>query len=171
MATPITICGNLTGAPELRFTPSGTAVANLNIAVNHRRKNPQTQEWEDAGTDFYGVAVWQKQGAENVAQSLDKGMEVIVTGRLKSRTYETKEGDKRTVWEIDADHVGPSLRRQEAQVRKVTPPAGGQGGHGWGQQPQQPQQGQPQGWGQLQGQPQGGVDPWAGQLPDDQPPF
>ena len=173
MATNITICGNLTAAPELRFTPSGQAVANLNIAVNQRRKNPQTQEWEDAGTDFYGVAVWQKQGAENVAQSLGKGMEVIVTGRLKSRSYETKEGEKRTVWEIEADHVGPSLRRQEAQVRKVTPPAGGQGGHDWGQQPQQ---GQPQasGWGQGGAQQTPSADPWKsaggqGQITDEVP--
>lgn len=169
MATNITICGNLTAAPELRFTPSGQAVANLNVAVNHRRLNKQTNEWEDAGTDFYSVSVWQKQGAENVAGSLDKGMEVIVAGRLKSRSYETKEGEKRTVWEIEADHIGPSLRRQEAQVRKVQQQAGGQGGHGWGQQPAQ---GQPQasGWGAPQGQqrPQQG-DPWTAQ--DSEPPF
>ena len=87
MATTITIVGNTTADPELRFTPSGQAVANLNIAVNHRRFNKQTNEWEDDGADFYGVTVWQKQGAENVAQSITKGMRVIVTGQLKSRTY------------------------------------------------------------------------------------
>ena len=193
MATPITICGNLTGAPELRFTPSGTAVANLNIAVNHRRKNPQTQEWEDAGTDFYGVAVWQKQGAENVAGSLDKGMEVIVTGRLKSRSYETKEGEKRTVVELDVDEVGPSLRYASAKVTKAERGGSGggfggqggfqqqdpwatggsapapQGGQGWGgqQAPQQPQGGQP-----APQQPQGGQQGGWGQAPSyDEPPF
>ena len=96
-------------------------------------------------------------------------MEVIVVGRLKSRSYETKEGDKRTVWEIEADHIGPSLRRQEAQVRKVQPQSGGQGGHGWGQQPTQSQP-PASGWGAPQDQqrPQQG-DPWTAQ--DSEPPF
>lgn len=171
MATNITITGNACSDPELRFTPGGAAVANLNVAVNHRRKNQQTQEWEDAGTDFYSVSAWKEMG-ENVASSVTKGQEVIVVGRLKSRSYETKEGEKRTVWEIEADHIGPSLRRQEAQVRKVQQQAGGQGGHGWGQQPTQSQP-QASGWGAPQGQQAAtSADPWQQQpAVDNNPPF
>lgn len=154
MSTSITICGNAVNDPELRYTPSGQAVASLNIAVNHRRFNKQTSEWEDDGADFYSVSVWGKQ-AENVAQSITKGMRVIVTGALKSRSYETREGEKRTVWEITADDIGPSLKNAEATVRKT----GGQG------QQQAPRDG---GW-QQQGQPrQQPVDPWA-QAPADAP--
>ena len=147
MPTPITIIGNTSSEVELRFTPSGTAVANLSVAVNNRRFNKNTNEWEDDGTDFYPVAVWQNNGAENVAQSITKGMRVVVVGQLKSRSYETREGEKRTVWEITADEVAPSLRYAEAQVRKIER-QGGAGGHGWGQNQQQGRQGS-------------GVDPWA----------
>ena len=124
MATNITICGNLTAAPELRFTPSGQAVANLNVAVNHRRLNKQTNEWEDDGADFYGVSVWREQ-AEHVAESITKGIEVIVVGALKSRSYDDRDGNKRTVWEITADHIGPSLRYATAQVTRASSSGGG----------------------------------------------
>ena len=167
--TNVTICGNLTAAPELRFTPSGQAVANLNVAVNHRKFNKQTNEWEDDGADFYGVSVWQKQ-AENVAGSLDKGMAVIVTGRLKSRSYETKEGEKRTVWEITADHIGPSLKNAEAKVSRNEGAGGGGQGAGWQQRTQQ----QAGGWGQGGAQQTPSVDPWKsaggqGQITDEVP--
>jgi len=116
--TTITIVGNLTGDPELRFTPSGAAVANFVVAVNRRKFDKQANEWKDAGTDFYRCSVW-REAAEHVAESLTKGTEVIVTGDLTSREYETREGEKRTVWEITAEHVGPSLRRATAKVTRA----------------------------------------------------
>ena len=122
--TNITIAGRATADPELRFTPSGRAVANLNVAVNHRRYNKQTNEWEDDGADFYGVNIWREQ-AEHVAESITKGMEVIVTGALKSRSYDDRDGNKRTVWEITADHIGPSLRYATAQVTRASSSGGG----------------------------------------------
>ena len=108
--TTITVIGNLTNDPELRFTPSGSAVANFTIASTPRTFDRQSNEWKDGETLFLRAAVW-REAAENVAESLTKGMRVIVTGRLKSRSYETKEGEKRTVIELEVDEIGPSLHR------------------------------------------------------------
>ena len=116
--TTISIVGNLTGDPELRFTPSGAAVANFVVAVNRRKFDRQANEWKDAGTDFYRCGIW-REAAEHVAESLTKGTEVIVVGDLTSREYETREGEKRTVWEITAEHIGPSLRRATAKVARA----------------------------------------------------
>src|SRR6476620_516965 len=107
--TTITVIGNLTNDPELRFTPSGSAVANFTIASTPRTFDRQSNEWKDGETLFLRASVW-REAAENVAESLTKGMRVIVSGRLKSRSYETKEGEKRTVIELEVDEIGPSLR-------------------------------------------------------------
>ncbi|MBT2548178.1 single-stranded DNA-binding protein [Arthrobacter sp. ISL-65] len=107
--TTITVIGNLTNDPELRFTPSGSAVANFTVASTPRTFDQQSNEWKDGGTLFLRASVW-REAAENVAESLTKGMRVIVTGRLKSRSYETKEGEKRTLIELEVDEIGPSLR-------------------------------------------------------------
>jgi single-strand DNA-binding protein len=106
--TIITIVGNLTDDPELRFTPSGAAVANFTIASTPRRFNKQSQEWEDGESMFLRCSIW-RQAAENVAESLQKGMRVIAQGHLKQRAYETREGEKRTVFEVDVLTIGPSL--------------------------------------------------------------
>src|SRR6201981_2139810 len=113
--TVITVVGNLTGDPELRFTPSGAAVANFTVASTPRAFDRQSNEWKDQGTLFMRCSVW-REAAENIAESLTRGNRVIVTGRLKSRSYETKEGEKRTVVELEVDEVGPSLRYATAQV-------------------------------------------------------
>ena len=126
--TTITVIGNLTNDPELRFTPSGSAVANFTIASTPRTFDRQANEWKDGETLFLRAAVW-REAAENVAESLTKGMRVIVTGRLKSRSYETKEGEKRTVIELEVDEIGPSLRYANAKVNR-TQRSGGQGGQG-----------------------------------------
>ena len=128
--TTITVIGNLTSDPELRFTPSGSAVANFTIASTPRTFDRQSNEWKDGETLFLRAAVW-REAAENVAESLTKGMRVIVTGRLKSRSYETKEGEKRTVIELEVDEIGPSLRYANAKVNR-TQRSGGQGGFGGG---------------------------------------
>ncbi len=112
----ITLVGNITRDPELRFTPSGQAKASLGIAVNRRWQNRQTQEWEEA-TSFFNVVCWREM-AENTSESLQKGARVIVTGRLEQRSYETPEGEKRSVVEVVADEIGPSLRWATAQVQK-----------------------------------------------------
>ncbi len=117
--TTITIIGNLVDDPDLRFTPSGAAVANFRIASTPRTFDKQTNEWKDGETLFLSCAVW-RQAAENVAESLQRGMRVIVTGRLKSRSYETREGEKRTVFEIDVDEVGPSLKSATAKVTRAS---------------------------------------------------
>jgi single-strand DNA-binding protein len=127
--TVITIVGNLVDDPELRFTPSGAAVAKFRIASTPRFLDKQTNEWKDGESLFLTCNVW-RQAAENVAESLQRGMRVIVQGRLKQRSYETKEGEKRTVYEIEADEVGPSLRNATAKVAKTT--RGGGGGFGAG---------------------------------------
>jgi single-strand DNA-binding protein len=132
--TPITIVGNLTADPELRFTPSGAAVANWTTAVNRRRFDRQANEWRDEGTDFYRCSAW-RELAENVAESLTKGTEVVVVGSIATRDYETREGEKRTVFEVQAEHVGPSLRRQTARVEKAQRGQGGGGFGGGGQRP------------------------------------
>ncbi len=151
--TPITLIGNLTADPELRFTPSGAAVANFTVASTPRTFDRQTNEWRDGDAMFLSCAVW-RQAAENVAESLQKGMRVIVSGRLKSRSYETREGEKRTVFEVDVDEIGPALRYATAKVTR-TSGGGGQGGGGGG--------GRPSGGGGQGGQGGGsfGGDPWA----------
>jgi single-strand DNA-binding protein len=185
--TTLTIVGNLTNDPELRFTPSGAAVANFTIASTPRTFDRQSSEWKDGETLFMRCSLW-REAAENVAESLQRGMRVIATGRLKSRSYETKEGEKRTVIEMEVDEVGPSLRYATAKVNKTQ--RGGGGGFGGGQQggaqqggfggQQQedpwatgpssaPQQGGGQQAGQQGGGQQGG---WGSNAPSyDEPPF
>ncbi|MCZ0209397.1 single-stranded DNA-binding protein [Streptomyces achromogenes] len=157
--TVITVIGNLVDDPELRFTPSGAAVAKFRVASTPRTFDRQTNEWKDGESLFLTCSVW-RQAAENVAESLQRGMRVIVQGRLKQRSYEDREGVKRTVYELDVDEVGPSLRNATAKVTKT---AGGgarggqQGGYGGGG-------GQGGGWGGGPGGGQGGApadDPWA----------
>lgn len=122
--TVITIVGNLVDDPELRFTPSGAAVAKFRVASTPRYMDRQTNEWKDGDSLFLTCNVW-RQAAEHVAESLQRGMRVIVQGRLRQRSYETKEGEKRTVFEIEVDEVGPSLRNATAKVNKTTRSSGG----------------------------------------------
>jgi single-strand DNA-binding protein len=162
----ITVVGNLTGDPELRFTPSGAAVANFTVASTTRVLDKQTNEWKDGDTVFLRCNVW-RQYAENVAESLTRGMRVIVTGRLKVRQYETRDGGKGTSVECEVDDVGPVLRYATAKVNKVSRGGGG-------------------GFGDSSGAPSGGAssgsndDPWATNAPqggswggggNDEPPF
>ncbi|MCU1574400.1 MAG: single-stranded DNA-binding protein [Micrococcaceae bacterium] len=126
--TTITVVGNLTNDPELRFTPSGSAVANFTIASTPRTFDRQSNEWKDGETLFLRASVW-REAAENVAESLTKGTRVIVSGRLKSRSYETKEGEKRTVIELEVDEIGPSLRYANAKVNRTQRSGGGGGGN------------------------------------------
>lgn len=164
--TPITVIGNLVDDPELRFTPSGAPVANFRIASTPRTYDKQTNEWRDGDTLFLSCSVWRQQ-AENVAETLQRGMRVIVNGRLKSRQYETREGEKRTVFEIDVEEVGPSLRSASAKVTKTTRQQGqAQQNNGWGDS---------SGGGQQQGGGQAQHDPWAAPAAqgnaNDEPPF
>lgn len=129
--TVITLVGNLTGDPELRFTPSGAAVANFTVASTPRQFDRQTNEWKDGETLFMRCSVW-RDAAENVAESLTRGTRVVVTGRLVSRSFDTKEGEKRTVVEMQVDEIGPSLRYATAKVNK-TQRGGGGGNFGGGQ--------------------------------------
>ena len=122
----ITVIGNLTNDPELRFTPSGAAVARFTVASTPRIMDRQTNEWKDGEGLFLTVNIW-RQMAENVAESLQRGMRVMVQGRLKQRSYETKEGEKRTVYEVEVDDVGPALRYATAKVTKVSRASGGGG--------------------------------------------
>jgi single-strand DNA-binding protein len=188
--TVITVVGNLTGDPELRFTPSGAAVANFTIASTPRNFDKQTNEWKDGDTLFLNCSIW-RQAAENVAESLQKGMRVVAQGRLKQRSYETREGEKRTVVELDVEEVGPSLKYATAKVTRVTRGGGGGGGFGgggddpWASQPAAPQSGGApagQAWGGQQGggaapqqvgAPQGqpAQDPWAVPGGSEEPPF
>ena len=126
--TTITMIGNLVDDPELRFTPSGAAVAKFRVASTPRYLDKTTNEWKDGESLFLQCQIW-RQAAENVAESLTKGMRVILSGRLKQRSYETKEGEKRTVFEVEVDEVGPSLRNATAKVTR-TQRAGGAGGFG-----------------------------------------
>ena len=142
--TVITVVGNLVDDPELRFTPSGAAVANFRIASTPRIMDRQTNEWKDGDALFLSCSVW-RQAAENVAESLQKGMRVVVQGRLKQRQYETREGEKRTVVELDVDEVGPSLKYATAKVTRTTRQGGGGGYSGGGGAPAD--------------------DPWAGPAP------
>lgn len=132
--TPITVVGNLTADPELRFTPSGAAVANFTVASTPRTFDRQTNEWKDAETLFMRCSVW-REAAENAAESLTRGARVVVTGRLVSRSWEDKEtGQKRSVMEMQVDEVGPSLRYATAKVTKTQRGGGGGQGGGWGGQ-------------------------------------
>src|ERR1700753_3207521 len=128
--TPITVVGNLVADPELRFTPSGQPVATFRVASTPRMRDNATGEWKDGDSLFLSCNVW-RQAAENVAESLQRGMRVIVTGRLRQRNYETKEGEKRTVYEIEVDDVGPSLRNASAKVNRASR-GGGEGGFSGG---------------------------------------
>jgi len=178
--TVITVIGNITDDPELRFTPSGAAVANFTVASTPRTLNKQTNEWEDGEALFLRCSIW-RQAAENVAESLQKGARVIVQGRLKARTWETREGEKRTSFELDVEEIGPSLRWATAKVTRASRSGGG-GGYGGGAPSQQPDpwasnapQGVPQG-GAAPGGGQGGGaaqnDPWAAPgAGSDEPPF
>jgi len=167
--TIITVVGNLTDDPELRFTPSGAAVAKFRVASTPRIMDRQTNEWKDGEPLFLSCTVW-RQAAENVAESLQRGARVVVTGRLKQRSYETREGEKRTVIELEVDEIGPSLRYATAKVQKMSRSSGGGGG----------------GFGSGGGQSRGGGggdsaaidDPWASATPaggssnfDEEPPF
>jgi len=168
--TQITLIGNLVDDPELRFTPSGAAVANFRVASTPRKFNRNTNEWEDGEGMFLTCAVW-REAAENVAESLTKGMRVIVKGNIKSRQYETREGEKRTVFEVDVDEVGPSLKYATARVQRAQRQGGGgqRGGQQGGYQQGPPQQDP---WGAPQGGGGGQADPWgvSGGAPDE-PPF
>jgi single-strand DNA-binding protein len=128
--TQITIVGNLVDDPQLRYTPTGNAVANFRVASTPRFLDKATNEWKDGDSLFLTCNVW-RQPAENVAESLQRGMRVIVSGRLRQRSYETKEGEKRTVYEIEVDEVGPSLRNASAKVTR-SQRSGGGGGGGFG---------------------------------------
>jgi len=125
--TTITLIGNLVDDPELRFTPSGAAVAKFRVASTPRYLDKQTNEWKDGESLFLQCQIW-RQAAENCAESLTKGMRVILSGRLKQRSYETKEGEKRTVFEVEVDEVGPSLRNATAKVTKAQRTGGSGGG-------------------------------------------
>ena len=152
--TVITVIGNLTADPELRFTPSGAAVANFTVASTPRTFDRQSGEWKDGDALFLRCNVW-RQAAENVAESLTRGMRVMVSGRLRQRSFETREGEKRTVVELEVDEVGPSLRYATTKVSK-TSRGGGSGGFGGGNGGS--------GGGGGYGAPQGGgrtEDPWA----------
>ena len=160
--TPLTIVGNLTDDPSLRYTPAGAAVASFRVASTPRRYNSQTGQHEDSDPLFLGCNVWRDQ-AENVAESLQKGMRVIVTGNLRQRSYETREGEKRTVYEVEVDDVAPSLKWAVARVERTNRSSGGRG---TGTAPQA-------GYGTPSGQ-QGRADedPWGSAPQDDsEPPF
>jgi single-strand DNA-binding protein len=173
--TVITVVGNLVDDPELRFTPSGAAVANFRIASTPRTFDRQTNEWKDGDALFLSCSVW-RQAAENVAESLQKGMRVVVQGRLKSRQYETREGEKRTVFEIDVEEVGPSLRYATAKVTKA---GRSTGGGGYGASGGSAGGGAPDPWASsapAQSGPSGGGapqdDPWAAPgVGNEEPPF
>lgn len=194
--TIITVVGNLVADPELRFTPSGAAVANFRIASTPRRFNSQTNQWEDGEALFLTCNVW-RQAAENVAESLQRGMRVMVQGRLRQRSFETREGEKRTVFELEVDEVGPSLKYATAKVARTPREGGGfgggqqgggnqgnagggnSGGYGGGNQGGFGQQGGQGGYGNQGGQNRAqDDDPW-GSAPqaggfgggDDEPPF
>ncbi|MEV0912924.1 single-stranded DNA-binding protein [Streptomyces sp. NPDC049967] len=166
--TVITVVGNLVDDPELRFTPSGAAVAKFRVASTPRIFDRQTNEWKDGEGLFLTCSVW-RQAAENVAESLTRGMRVVVQGRLKQRSYEDREGVKRTVYELDVEEVGPSLKSATAKVTKTTGRGGqggqGQGGYGGGQQGGGNWGGGPGAGGQQGGGGAPADDPWATSAP------
>ena len=178
--TVITIVGNLTDDPELRFTPSGAAVAKFRIASTPRTLDRESGQWKDGEPLFLACNIW-RDAAEHVAESLQRGARVIVQGRLRQRSYETREGEKRTVYELEVDEIGPSLRYATAKVQKMSRSGGGSGGGfgsgGGGNRPQQQQSGGSGGGASFD-------DPWATAAPapssgggrssssfDDEPPF
>ena len=158
--TLITVVGNLTADPELRFTPSGAPVANFTVASTPRTFDRASSEWKDGDAMFLNCAVW-RQPAEHVAESLTKGMRVIVQGRLRSRSYETREGEKRTVFEVEVEEVGPSLRYATAKVTRTSSGNFGGGSAGGGSS-----------WGNSGGSQErtAGADPWAS-AQSEEPPF
>ncbi|MEE2060230.1 MULTISPECIES: single-stranded DNA-binding protein [Rhodococcus] len=168
--TVITVVGNLTADPELRFTPSGAAVANFTVASTPRMFDRQSNEWKDGEALFLRCNIW-REAAENVAESLTRGSRVIVQGRLKQRSYETREGEKRTVVELEVDEIGPSLRYATAKVTKA---GRGGGGGGFGGSSGGSGGGRPSSNANV-----GGDDPWSnapaggsfGGGGDDEPPF
>ena len=169
--TQITIAGNLVDDPELRFTPAGQPVARFRVASTPRFRDNTTGEWKDGDSLFLTCNVW-RQAAENVAESLTRGMRVIVSGRLRQRSYETKEGEKRTVYEVEVDDVGPSLRNASAKVNRATR-SGGDGGYGGGQRSSGGRSSGGQG-GYGGGGGGSEPDPWASDSPggySDEPPF
>ena len=180
--TLITVVGNLTDDPELRFTPSGAAVANFTIASTPRTFDRQTNEWKDGDALFLRCSIW-RQAAENTAESLQRGMRVVAQGRLRQRSYETREGEKRTVVELEVDEIGPSLRYATAKVTRTQRSGGGFGGAPGGGAPAGGAAGgadpwaTPAGGGQSGGQggapAPGGNDPWGGGAPAsaEEPPF
>ena len=168
--TPITVVGNLVADPELRFTPSGQPVATFRVASTPRMRDNATGEWKDGDSLFLSCNVW-RQAAENVAESLQRGMRVIVTGRLKQRNYETKEGEKRTVYEVEVDDVGPSLRNASAKVNRASRGTGEGGFSGGGNRGGSYSGGQ----GSSSGGGSRNEDPWASDASgggySDEPPF
>jgi single-strand DNA-binding protein len=167
--TQITIAGNLVDDPELRFTPSGQAVARFRVASTPRFRDNATGEWKDGDSLFLTCNVW-RQAAENSAESLTRGMRVIVSGRLRQRSYETKEGEKRTVYEVEVDDVGPSLRNASAKVNRASR-GSGEGGFGGGNNNRG---GSAQGSSSGAGNGARNEDPWAsdsGGGYSDEPPF
>jgi single-strand DNA-binding protein len=184
--TQITIAGNLVDDPELRFTPAGQPVAKFRVASTPRYRDNATGEWKDGDGLFLTCNVW-RQAAENVAESLRRGMRVIVSGRLRQRSYETKEGEKRTVYEVEVDDVGPSLRNASAKVNRVARSGSGDGNGFGAAHPGQAGSAQagsaqagsgtgkpPESSSGQGGSPGGNTDPWASDSPGgytDEPPF
>ena len=175
--TQITIAGNLVDDPELRFTPAGQPVARFRVASTPRFLDKGTNEWRDGDSLFLTCNVW-RQAAENVAETLTRGMRVIVSGRLRQRSYETKEGEKRTVYEVEVDDVGPSLRNASAKVNRIARSGAGDGGGYGGSQRNSGGSGGSGGrssGSQGGGQGAGESDPWAtdsaGGGYSDEPPF
>jgi single-strand DNA-binding protein len=173
--TQITIAGNLVDDPELRFTPAGQPVARFRVASTPRFRDNSTGEWKDGDSLFLTCNVW-RQAAENVAESLTRGMRVLVSGRLRQRSYETKEGEKRTVYEVEVDDVGPSLRNASAKVNRIARSGSGDGGYGGGQRGSGGSGGRPSGGQGSSGGGHGGADadPWASDSSggySDEPPF
>lgn len=175
--TSITVIGNLTDDPELKFTPSGAAVANFTVASTPRQFDRQSNEWRDGEAMFFRCAAW-RQLAENVAESLQKGQRVVVTGNLRIRNFERQDGSRGTSVEINVDEVGPSLRFATAKVTKATRSGGGGdfgGGQSGGGQQANPWSTQPSGGGQSGGAPSGGGqaggDAWGGGGSAEEPPF
>lgn len=164
--TIITLVGNLTADPELRFTPSGAPVANFTVASTPRTFDRQTSEWKDGDAMFLNCSVW-RQAAENVAESLTKGMRVIVQGRLKSRSYETREGERRTVFEVEVEEIGPALKYATAKVTRSSGGGGGGGGYSSGGGGDSWSSGNNAGSNNTRS---AGADPWA-QAQSDEPPF
>jgi len=162
--TTITIVGNLTADPELRFTPTGAPVANFTVASTPRTFDRQSGEWKDGEAMFINCSIW-RQAAENVAESLTKGMRVIVVGRLRSRSYETREGERRTVFEIEVDEIGPALRYATAKVTRAATQGGNYAPGGNASRGGQSSSGWNAGGGSA------GADPWANSTQADEPPF